>query len=206
MRSLCRDPGLCFRFSSMEAASILGSIGLPPSISPVPACSKYSTPPDRCCRCRCAEPAVMIRVALFTDSYDEANGVATTSRALGDFARRRGLPFLSVRNGPQTGYGCEDSIAHVELKRGLASFAIEFDMRFDTLLWRYFRSTLQRVKAFGPDIIHVTGPGDIGLLGVAIAKALGLYVVGSWHTNLHDFAAWRLQRLLRGLPSAIQDP
>ena len=37
------------------------------------------------------------RVAFFTDTYDEINGVALTSRQLAAFARRRGYPFLCVR-------------------------------------------------------------------------------------------------------------
>jgi hypothetical protein len=39
------------------------------------------------------------RVAYFPDSFHEVNGVAHTSRHLEAFARRRNLPFLSVRAG-----------------------------------------------------------------------------------------------------------
>jgi len=79
-------------------------------------------------------------------------------------------------------------------------------MGFDAFLWRHYRTTLTWVRNFKPDVIHVTGPGDVGLLGVAVAKALGVYVIGSWHTNLHDFAACRLQRMIRVLPGCVRTP
>lgn len=42
------------------------------------------------------------RVAFFTDSFHEVNGVAHTSRHFDAFARRRALPFLNVHAGPKT--------------------------------------------------------------------------------------------------------
>jgi hypothetical protein len=39
------------------------------------------------------------RVAFFTDSFHEVNGVALTSREFARFARDRGYPFLSVHAG-----------------------------------------------------------------------------------------------------------
>jgi hypothetical protein len=42
------------------------------------------------------------RVAFFTDSFHEVNGVALTSREFAGFARRRGYPFFSVHAGPET--------------------------------------------------------------------------------------------------------
>jgi glycosyltransferase involved in cell wall biosynthesis len=145
----------------------------------------------------------ILRVGFFTDSYYEANGVATTSRLLEAYARKRHLPFLTVRPGPALSFSNGES-PHIELQRGLLSLSVEFDMCFDPLLWRYFVMTLRQLRQFRPDVIHVTSPGDVGLLGIAIAKALGVYVIGSWHTNLHDFAASRLAKSLRHLPSGMQ--
>jgi phosphatidylinositol alpha 1,6-mannosyltransferase len=41
------------------------------------------------------------RVAFFTDSFHEVNGVALTSREFARFAREKGYPFLSVHAGPK---------------------------------------------------------------------------------------------------------
>ncbi|MFQ3590817.1 MAG: glycosyltransferase, partial [Chloracidobacterium sp.] len=53
-----------------------------------------------------------------------------------------------------------------------------------------------QVRAFRPQVIHVTGPSDIGQLGVYVAKSLHLPLVMSWHTNLHEYAGQRWSRLL----------
>src|SRR5262245_7650497 len=62
------------------------------------------------------------RVAFFTDSFHEVNGVAHTSRQFEAFARRRGIPFLSVHAGEATTKFEDGPVSTVELKRGPCSF------------------------------------------------------------------------------------
>lgn len=76
------------------------------------------------------------------------------------------------------------------------SFPLDTDLSFDLWLWRYAREVREQVRAFGPQVIHVTGPSDIGQLGVYVAKSLRLPLVMSWHTNLHEYAGRRWSRLL----------
>ncbi len=47
-----------------------------------------------------------------------------------------------------------------------------------------------------PDFVHITGPNDMGMLGAATAHALGIPVAASWHTNVHEYAARRSDRIL----------
>src|SRR5262249_9547714 len=61
------------------------------------------------------------------------------------------------------------------------------------------RSSLEQ---FRPDVVHVTSPGEFGQLGAWLAHKLGIPLVASWHTNLHQFAARRLERLLGFAPAA----
>src|SRR5262245_58391387 len=61
------------------------------------------------------------RVALFADSYREANGVARTVNALEAYAASRGFPFLCVFGGDRTGPPA-GSRAQLELKRSRAAF------------------------------------------------------------------------------------
>jgi glycosyltransferase involved in cell wall biosynthesis len=137
------------------------------------------------------------RVAFFTDTYDEINGVALTSRQLEAFARRRGYPFLCIRGGPATGFR-EEAIL---LKRGPLSFGLDRGLMHDPFLWRHYRRVRAAVLAFQPDIIHVVSPGDVSELGVAVSKSAKIPLVISWHTNLHEFGAMRLRRSLACLPS-----
>jgi phosphatidylinositol alpha 1,6-mannosyltransferase len=143
------------------------------------------------------------RVAFFTDSFHEVNGVAHTSRHFDVFARRRALPFLNVHAGPETRWGADGPVCTMELKRGPVGIGLEHDMSFDVFLMRYRRIVAERLKQFGAELIHVTGPSDVGMLGALLAHQLRLPLVASWHTNIHEFGARRLSNVLSFLPDAL---
>ncbi len=140
------------------------------------------------------------RVALFTDSFHEVNGVALTSRQLDAFARRRGLPFFSCHAGPETKCFHDGSVQTFELRRGWTKVAVEEDLYVDPLLLFYQSRVERALREFGPDLVHITGPSDIGFLGFFLARRLGVPMTASWHTNVHEYAAWRLEKTLRFLP------
>jgi phosphatidylinositol alpha 1,6-mannosyltransferase len=136
------------------------------------------------------------RVAFFTDTYAEINGVALTSRQLTAFAERSGYPFLCVRGAARADRTERGSTTHVEISRGPLSFNLDRGLRHDPVLWRHQPCVAEAVREFRPDIIHVVSPGDISGIGVYIAKKTKIPLAISWHTNLHEFGAMRLERLL----------
>jgi len=141
------------------------------------------------------------RVAYFPDSFHEVNGVAHTSRHFEAFARRRNLPFLCVRAGDRTQAVTEDgNVWTLELPRGFLSFALEKDLRFDLAFLRHIPLIGETLERFKPDLIHITGPSELGMLGAGLAHHLGLPLAASWHTNVHEYAARRSGWLLRLLP------
>jgi glycosyltransferase involved in cell wall biosynthesis len=139
------------------------------------------------------------RVAFLTDCFHEVNGVALTSRELDGFARRRGLPFFSVHVGPETRTWADGSVTTMELKRSSLSVPLDAGMHFDTLFLRHLGRVRRALQAFEPDLIHITGPGDCGLIGFILSFQLGVPLVASWHTNLHEFGARRLERIVAGI-------
>jgi glycosyltransferase involved in cell wall biosynthesis len=145
------------------------------------------------------------RIAFFTDSFHEVNGVAHTSRHFDAFARKRGLPFLSIHAGPRTELREEGPVWTMELKRSAAAFKLETDMSFDLLFLRYRRRVRELLKTFGAELVHITGPSDVGILGALVAHDLKLPLVASWHTNIHEFGARRLSKLLAFLPTGARD-
>jgi glycosyltransferase involved in cell wall biosynthesis len=141
------------------------------------------------------------RVAYFPDSFHEVNGVAHTSRHFEAFARRRNFPFLCVRAGNRSQVLIEDgNVWTLELPRGFLSFAIEKDLRFDPAFLRHFSLIGEVLERFKPDLIHITGPSDVGLLGAFLAHRRHLPLAASWHTNVHEYAARRADWFLRLLP------
>ncbi len=145
--------------------------------------------------------AQMPRVAYFPDSFHEVNGVAHTSRHLEAFARRRNLPFLCVRAGDREQAFTEDgNVWTLELPRGFLSFALEKDLRFDPAFLRHIPLIGEVLERFRPDLIHITGPSEVGMLGAGLAHHRKLPLAASWHTNVHEYLARRSNWFLRMLP------
>lgn len=137
-----------------------------------------------------------IRVALFPDSLNEVNGVANTCRNFVAYAQHTGSPMLLVSASDRTGLTQDGSVTRLDLKRGPISFALEKDLRYDLALFRYYRRVVDALREFKPDVVHITGPNDFGMLGAAIAHNLGIPLAASWHTNVHEYAARRSDRIL----------
>jgi glycosyltransferase involved in cell wall biosynthesis len=141
------------------------------------------------------------RVAYFPDSFHEVNGVAHTSRHFEAFARRRNLPFLCVRAGERGQAFIQDgNVWTLELPRGIFSFALEKDLRFDPAFPRHIPLIGEVLDRFNPDLIHITGPSEVGMLGAGLAYHRDLPLAASWHTNVHEYLARRSDWLLRYLP------
>jgi phosphatidylinositol alpha 1,6-mannosyltransferase len=146
--------------------------------------------------------ATVPRVAYFPDSFHEVNGVAHTSRHFEAFARRRNLPFLCVRAGERTQAIIEEgNVWTLELPRGFLSIALEKDLFFDPAYLRHIPFIEEVLERFKPDLIHITGPSEVGMLGAGLAHHLDLPLAASWHTNIHEYAARRSEWFLRLLPA-----
>lgn len=150
-------------------------------------------------------PASAPRVAFFSDSFHEVNGVAHTSRQFQSFAQRRQLPFFSMHAGPANALRQEGPVTISELSVSRVSFPVETDMRFDLMAFQHRRELREQLRKFHPDFIHITGPGHIGILGAMLAHEMNVPLIASWHTNLHEFGARRLERLLSFLPRRLRD-
>jgi phosphatidylinositol alpha 1,6-mannosyltransferase len=147
------------------------------------------------------------RVALFCETYHEINGVALTARQLVAYAKRQGFPLLAIHGGKTPGEFEEEGIRRIELKRGWASMGIESDLEYDFLFVPKYRQYVRdELEKFKPDVIHITSPGEFGILGVHLSKRMKIPLVASWHTNFHQFLARRMQKAFAFAPSGIRNP
>lgn len=144
------------------------------------------------------------RVAFFTDSFHETNGVALTSRQFAAYARERGLPFFCVHAGPETRHRKEGAFETYELRSSRFVLPLEHDLKFDLFFLRRRAEVRAALAAFQPDIVHITGPSHCGMLGAFLAHDLRVPLVASWHTNIHEFGGRRLGKLLRRWPTLIR--
>lgn len=146
------------------------------------------------------------RVAYLPDSFHEVNGVAHTSRNFFAYAQRHDLPFLCIRAGTRPQSLEENGNLHsLELSRSRASIRIEKDLQFDPLFWRHANAVHRALISFKPDIIHITGPSELGILGAYFAWKESIPLAASWHTNVHEYAARRLDWFTRHLSPTFAD-
>jgi phosphatidylinositol alpha 1,6-mannosyltransferase len=146
-----------------------------------------------------------IRVAFFPDTYEEIDGVANTSRQFEAFARERGFELLIVCGGTEDTLVKEGCVTRVICRRGRFGFPLDKKHDFDLAFWRHYDRVFDAVYRFAPDIVHITGPSDVGQLGALVAHRLRVPLAASWHTNLHEYAERRALRLLPFLPETMKD-
>ncbi len=146
-----------------------------------------------------------MRIAYLPDSFHEVNGVAHTSRNFAAYAQRRGIQMLCIRasagrNTPQITHAQHGTLRTLDLRRSRAALGLEKDLSFDPLFFRHAGEIEHALQSFRPDVIHITGPSELGLFGAWFAHKLGVPLVASWHTNLHEYAARRLTLIDHALP------
>jgi glycosyltransferase involved in cell wall biosynthesis len=116
------------------------------------------------------------------------------------FVKKRELPFINVHAGPSTGLTQEGSYFSLSLKRSAASFEMDEGLKYDPLFQRHAGFVRAELEKFRPDVFHITGLNDVSILGAYLAWKMDVSLVGSWHTNLHEYAARRLRTRLSFLP------
>ena len=146
-----------------------------------------------------------LRIAFFPDAYDEVDGVANTSRHFEAFAKSRQLPFLIVHAGARKQIVTSGTSTMVQLPRSLLTFPLDRAHQYDLVFWRYYREVASLVRDFNPDVVQITGPSDLGMLGALIAHKLCIPLAASWQTNLHQYARSRLSPVLSVFPQSLSN-
>ncbi|MBX7174076.1 MAG: glycosyltransferase [Pyrinomonadaceae bacterium] len=143
-----------------------------------------------------------LRVAFFPDSYLEINGAAMTFRKFTDFVKKRGYPFLCFYAGEKTEKKIDGNFMMQSLKHSPLSIPVDEGLKYDPLFNRHLKLIRQNLEEFKPDIIHLTGVNDVSITAAILSHQMKIPLIGSWHTNLHEFAARRLDKMFRFLPES----
>ncbi len=143
-----------------------------------------------------------LRIAFFPDSYLEVNGAAMTSQRLVAFAKRKDYPYLCIHAAKRSEAWQDGSVSYMTLKRSPFSFSLDEDLAYDPLFQRYSGKIDRQLSEFKPDVIHITGLNDISIVGAYLGWKHQIPILGSWHTNIHEFAAHRLAKILRFFPAS----
>jgi len=143
------------------------------------------------------------RVAFFPCVYHEVDGVAKTSREFEAFARRHQTPFFMVHAGPRDEVTTAGTVTRVQLPRSPMKFPLDRAHDYDLLFLRHYRKLESWLRDFRPDVVQITGPSDVGMLGAYVAYKMGIPLAASWQTNLHQYARRRMAAAVSFLPKAV---
>jgi glycosyltransferase involved in cell wall biosynthesis len=123
------------------------------------------------------------KVAVFTDTLHEVNGVALTLKRLLRVADLRGIPLeVITSSGAVTTHD-----GGVFSLQSCGSFRVpkypEMSIRCPSFL-----DVVDHLEKGGFTDVHVSTPGSIGLFGLLAGRLLGLPVSGTYHTDIPRYA------------------
>jgi glycosyltransferase involved in cell wall biosynthesis/predicted metal-dependent phosphoesterase TrpH len=133
------------------------------------------------------------RVAILADGIGSTHGVTRTIEEI----RRRGVP----------GFEIEVVATDPDVDRRLSAVS-EFDVPFYPGLRIGVPSLTAAAQTLAEgdfDALHVCSPGPAGIAGALLARALGLPLIGSYHTELTAYAKLRSgqQRMVEAMGMAV---
>ncbi len=141
-------------------------------------------------------PSGTPKIAVFTDTYFDTNGIVSILERLERWALATGRDVTIVTASGES-----------EIRR--AGFVnLPAIVEFDLPIYRDYRlhfpsclSVLELAEKEGYDLIHVTTPGPVGISALLAARLLGIPLVGSYHTQVPEYArilsgSERLERVL----------
>lgn len=124
-----------------------------------------------------------IRVLLFTDTLCDINGVSRFIQDISRLAYQKGLEFHVVTS---TIKACPD-LPNVKIVKPLVRIKMPFYPELD-LAFPSYRALKSITDEINPDVIHVSTPGFVGILGRRIAQKRAIPMIGTYHTDFPGFA------------------
>ena len=125
------------------------------------------------------------KVAMFTDTFDEVNGVAIVVKQMAEEAKRAGAEMYIVKSGS----GATSRNGNVFHFESVADVSLpeypETKLRFPSLL-----DILDWCEKEEFTSIHAATPGTMGLVALLAAKILHLPFVGTYHTEITDYVRY----------------
>ncbi len=122
------------------------------------------------------------KVAYFTDTIFDINGVARTTQKLLDIAKEESLNIKFIISDERP---IEDPL--IKSFKPIVSFALP-EYEHLTVNIPNLLEILDYIESENFDVIYVATPGILGVYGSIIAKVLGLPLVMAYHTDFPEYA------------------
>ena len=128
-----------------------------------------------------------LKVGLFTDTFDDINGVGRFVRDMGRLAQESGRELIVHTSTPENELRFDETAA--PFRRNFAPLVSRPMPYYDELKVNIppVLEVLEWADRQQFDVIHVSTPGPMGLVGLLAAKMLRVPVLATYHT---DFPAY----------------
>jgi len=149
-----------------------------------------------------------MRVSLFTDTLGDVNGVCRFIQNAADAANRSGrdLQVITCTNFPTPEWP------------NIRNFAPMFSTRVPRyehleIVLPPITRILRHIDRHRPDVVHISTPGPIGLVGFLGARIMRVPVLGVYHTDFPAYVehlfddrafTWMTRRFMRGFYSRFR--
>ena len=122
------------------------------------------------------------KIALFTDTLHEINGVAITIKRLMERAKREGVELVVITSSSEK-TSFRDGIMNFQ---SFGMFALpeypDLKMHFPPIL-----DIMDYVERVGFTRFHVSTPGTLGIVSLLIAKVMDIPISGTYHTDIPQY-------------------
>lgn len=130
-------------------------------------------------------PATRARVAVFTDTIDDVNGVALGLRAVHAEARRAGFELQVVGCGRAPTLHVDDA--------GIVRVPSLFEHRlaeYPQMAWSipHLVPILRFLTEQDIELVQCSTPGPLGIAALIAARITGTRVIGQYHTDVPEYA------------------
>jgi glycosyltransferase involved in cell wall biosynthesis len=138
-----------------------------------------------------------MKVALFTETYDNIDGVTTTIRQFEKYLKKKNHEIIVITHAGQL--GTYEGYARVFRlpPRLTLNLARGYPIDLIPPLFRA-REILEREK---PDVIHTISPGSCGLAGLYCSKKLIIPIVSSFHTLIPQYGRYHMRKYIADITS-----
>ena len=120
-----------------------------------------------------------LKIALFTDTICDANGVSRFLQDMAKEANKKDIKFNILSSTVKT--YC-DELPNVHIFKPFFRMFMPFYKELDLVIPPVFKMA-KKFKEIDPDIVHISTPGFIGLVGLCIALRYKKPIVGTYHTD-----------------------
>jgi glycosyltransferase involved in cell wall biosynthesis len=153
-----------------------------------------------------------MKVAVFTETYHQLNGVGRTYQNMVDYARRKGYELdVYVPGNGSVEEMVSATIYNIPVEAGIEYYP---DLIYDAAaVPRFVFKQLPEIIEMNfsekeYDIAQIGTPGSIGLFALLAAKKFDVPLVGSYHTQVPNYARARVDLIMNnpnGVLKSIPD-